>query len=175
MKGWVLGFMNILIVEDEAIIYEDLRKIISNAGCNVIGNSISGEEAIKKVKKDKPELVLMDIMLKGNMNGIEAAEYIKKNFDIPIIFITAYADHVNSVGQIKPYAYIVKPFNEKVIIETIKLLFYKENILKGLYRKIQELQKIDVNSNDNRQIIDDIGSLSKKIKKYENELMLYLK
>lgn len=113
----------ILVVEDEKLVAKDIAKLLKKLGYFVIGTINSGEEAIKKVAELLPDLVMMDIMLKGEMDGIEAAENIKSHFDIPIIFLTAYADE-NTLQRAKitePFGYILKPFDERELHTTIEI------------------------------------------------------
>jgi len=117
----------ILIVEDENIVAKDIQSTLTNLGYNVQNIISSGEKAIKEIEESRPDLVLMDIMLKGKMTGIEAANYIRENFDIPVIFLTAYTDDstVNKAKIAEPYGYIIKPFKEKELQTTIEMAIYK--------------------------------------------------
>jgi len=117
----------ILIVEDENIVAKDIQNTLISLGYAVQAIVSSGEKAIKEVEQARPELVLMDIMLKGKMSGIEAANYIREHFDIPVVFLTAYTDD-GTVGKAKisePYGYIIKPFKEKELQTTIEMAIYK--------------------------------------------------
>ncbi len=119
--------IKILIVEDESIVAKDIQNSLKKLGYSVMGSVSSGEKAIEEIEVDKPDLILMDIMLKGKMTGIEAANIIKERFGIPVIFLTAYADD-NTIGKakiIEPYGYIIKPFKEKELQTTIELAIYK--------------------------------------------------
>jgi CheY-like chemotaxis protein len=107
----------ILIVEDENIIALDIRSMLEDLGYMVSGIVSSGEESIKKASKMKPDLVLMDIKLKGNIDGVSAGEEIYKQFRIPIVYLTAYSDKatINRIYNGKngnPSAVINKPFDE---------------------------------------------------------------
>ncbi len=82
----------ILIVEDDQIVAEDLKIRLENLGFDVSGCIASGEKAIQNLKENRTDLVLMDIMLQGEMDGVEAAETIRKEFDLPVVFLTAYSD-----------------------------------------------------------------------------------
>ena len=82
----------ILIVEDDGVVARDIQNRLKNLGFGAPTMVPSGEEAIEKVKEHKPDLVLMDIMLKGEMNGIEAAGQIRSQFNVPVVYLTAYAD-----------------------------------------------------------------------------------
>lgn len=102
----------ILIVEDEYIIVRDLLNCLKNLGYSVAATAVSGREAIHKARKVQPDLVLMDIVLKGDMNGIEAAEKIRSRFNIPILYLTAYLDgkRLEKALAAQPYKHISKPF-----------------------------------------------------------------
>jgi len=96
-------------------------------GYNVVGTFPSGEQAVEEAKTLLPDLVMMDIMLKGQMSGIEAADAIRKEQDIPIIFLTAYTDRntVDKAKETEPYGYIIKPFKEIDIQTAIEIALYK--------------------------------------------------
>jgi PAS domain S-box-containing protein len=135
---------NILIVEDERIIAEDIRRTLHNFGYNVLGIYSSGEIAIQKVVESEPDLILMDIMLEGNMTGIEAAAKIKETYHIPIIYLTAYANEntLQSAKITEPFGYIIKPFEERELHATIEMAFYKYEIDKDLQRKTQQQEQL---------------------------------
>ena len=105
--------MNILVVEDESIVAKDIQVCLRKLGYDVVGNVSSGEEAVLKAEEFDLDLVMMDIMLKGEMSGIEAADIIRKKKSIPVIFLTAYTDRntVDKAKETEPYGYIIKPFN----------------------------------------------------------------
>ena len=116
----------VLIVEDDAIIAMDIESQLKQLGYGVTAKVAYGEKVIEKVKENAPDLVLMDIILKGEMDGIEAAEEIHTQFDIPVIFLTAYADK-NRLKRAKlanPYGYILKPFQDKDLEVTIEMALY---------------------------------------------------
>jgi len=112
----------IMIVEDEIIVSEDIRMILSGNGYEIVAVVAYAEEAIIMAGRQKPDLVLMDIKLAGKMNGIEAASKIKKQMNIPIIFMTANADEetYKKVHSIDPSAYLLKPFNNNELFDSIK-------------------------------------------------------
>jgi PAS domain S-box-containing protein len=116
----------ILIVEDDAIIAMDIECQLRKLGYGVTGIVGYGEQAIEKVKENKPDLVLMDIILKGEMDGIEAAAAIHTQFDIPIIFLTAYADkkRLERAKLTYPFGFILKPFQNKDLEVTIEMALY---------------------------------------------------
>ena len=109
-----LAATNILIVEDEGLIALDLETHLLNLGYQIAGIAETGRLAIQKaLASPLPDLILMDIRLKGDMDGIEAASKIIAQIDIPIIFLTAFADNstLNRAKLISPFAYIRKPFD----------------------------------------------------------------
>lgn len=122
----------ILIVEDESIVAEDLKRGLQNMGYEVPAVVSSGEEAVKKAEKLKPDLVLMDIVLKGKMNGIDAAKKIRPRFDIPVIYLTAYADDktLERAKVTEPFGYIIKPFDDRELQSTIEMALYKSKMEK---------------------------------------------
>ena len=104
--------IQILVVEDESIVARDIQKTLQNLGYDVPCVVSSGEAAIQKAEENRPDLVLMDIVLKGKMDGIEAAEQICSRFNIPIVYLTAYTDDkmLARAKITEPFGYIVKPF-----------------------------------------------------------------
>lgn len=118
---------NILVVEDESIVSKDIQQSLKKLGYNIVGAASTGEKAIELANETKPDLVLMDIMLKGDMSGIETAEKIKETLSIPVIYLTAYADE-NTLAKAKvtePYGYIIKPFKEIDLHTSIEMALYK--------------------------------------------------
>jgi two-component system response regulator LytT len=118
---------NILITEDEAIVRKDIERCLTGLGYNVVATADNGESAIALAKEHKPDLCLMDIMIKGDMNGISAAEQIKKHMDVPVIFLTAYADEstLASAKSAEPHGYILKPFKEADIQAAVEMALHK--------------------------------------------------
>ena len=114
--------VRILIVEDEGIIGLDLQRILQNAGYYVYEVVASGEKAIQKADSDRPDLVMMDIFLEGELNGIEAAGQIRTRFNIPVIFITASTDKKLQDKALitEPFGYITKPFMEENVLKVIE-------------------------------------------------------
>jgi CheY-like chemotaxis protein len=115
----------VLIAEDTSITAADLTQIIEKLGLSVLSVVKTGEEVIECVKKQKPDLILMDIMLQGYYTGIETAEIIHRKYKIPHIFITALNDDETflQANMTRPSAYILKPFNEAEIQKAIKHTF----------------------------------------------------
>jgi len=118
---------NILVIEDEAIVSKDIQQSLKKLGYNIVGSAATGEKAVILAEETIPDLVLMDIMLKGEMSGIDAAEKIKEKLNIPVIYLTAYADE-NTLAKAKvtePYGYIIKPFKEIDLHTSIEMALYK--------------------------------------------------
>ncbi|MEG4633710.1 EAL domain-containing protein [Microcoleus sp. AR_TQ3_B6] len=117
----------ILIVEDESIIAEDISDSLISLGYRISGMVYSGEEAIEAAAKCRPDLVLMDVNLQGEIDGITAAAEIRSRFQIPVVYLTAYADEntLRRVNATKPFGYIVKPFEEKNLHTTIQLALHR--------------------------------------------------
>jgi two-component system, response regulator PdtaR len=118
----------ILVVDDEAIITMQLEERLSAMGYTVAGMASSGEDAIEKARRLTPDLVLMDIVMPGKLNGIEAAKTITGELDIPVVFVTSYADDaiIEKAKQVRPYGYIVKPFNELEIKAAIEVALFRK-------------------------------------------------
>ena len=119
--------INILVVEDEGIVSKDIQNSLKKLGYGVVGACNNAAEAILSARENRPDLVLMDIMLKGEKNGIEAAEAIRTEMNIPVIFLTAYADE-STLAKAKvtePYGYILKPFKEIDLHSSIEMAIYK--------------------------------------------------
>jgi DNA-binding LytR/AlgR family response regulator len=119
--------INVFVVEDESIVSKDIQNSLNKIGYNVVGSASSGEKALESIRIEQPDIILMDIMLKGSMNGIDVAEIVKKELEIPIIFLTAYADEATlSRAKIsEPYGYILKPFKEIDLQTSIEMAIYK--------------------------------------------------
>ncbi len=124
----------VLIVEDEAIISNDIQQSLIGLGYEVAGAVSSGEAAVRDAAALKPDLVLMDIMLSGKMDGIEAAEIIYSKYSIPVIYVTAYADDriIERARVTGPFGYIIKPFEDRELHFTIQMGLYKHEMLERL-------------------------------------------
>lgn len=113
---------NILIVEDEMIIAMEIAAIIKKMGHLVVGTAMKGEDAISLAEQKKPDIILMDIFLKGMMDGITAAEIIFHTYNIPVIYLTANSD-VNTLERAmktKPFGYLTKPVNAEELHTAIE-------------------------------------------------------
>lgn len=120
----------ILIVEDEAIVAEDLEMAITDIGYEVVGRASRADDAVNMALELKPDLILMDIVLRGEKNGIEASREIKEKTTIPVLFLTAYSnlELIDAAKSTEPYAYIVKPFRERQLLASIEMALYKSKM-----------------------------------------------
>lgn len=123
-----------MIVEDELIVSKNLEQRLIEAGFNVIAAANSGEEALELCKSITPDLILMDIKLSGSLDGIETAHKIKQNKDIPVIYLTAFADDeiLDKAKLTDPFGYLLKPFDVRDLKKTIEIALYKHNLEKKL-------------------------------------------
>lgn len=119
----------ILIVEDEIIIAMDIQYTLENLGYRVSGVVASGEESIEKASQMRPDLVLMDIKLSGNIDGITAAEEIYDQFQIPVVYLTAYGDEkiLEKAKRMKIFGYINKPFEERTLQSAIEQILTQQD------------------------------------------------
>ena len=130
--GEEIDRIKILVVEDQTIVALNIKNKLKNLGYDVPCTAVSGEEAIKEAEFTKADLVLMDIMLKGNMDGIEAAQIIKSRFGIPVIYLTARTDceTLERAKATEPEGYISKPFKEEDLYEIIETALLKSRSMK---------------------------------------------
>lgn len=114
--------VQILVVEDEAIIAMDILGMLKKMGCVDSEVAFSGEESVQKVAARRPHLVLMDIRLKGSMDGIQAAKQIFYQYDVPVIYLTAFGDDatIKRANGTARFGYLTKPFEENELQSTIK-------------------------------------------------------
>ena len=115
----------ILIVEDEMIIAADISMNLTKFGYQVLGIKTKGEDAVSSIENNRPDLILMDIMLAGEMDGIETAQQILTTSKVPVIFLTSNSDDATfqRAIQAKPYAFISKPFQGEALSRTLKIAF----------------------------------------------------
>jgi PAS domain S-box-containing protein len=132
----------ILIVEDEAIIAMEIENQLQGLGYEVTSIVDTGEKAIKKTEVDKPDLMLMDIRIKGEMDGIDTAEVIRSRFGIPVIFSTAYLDEerIERAKITMPFGYVLKPIQERDLKVTIEMALYVAKVDKERKRVTQKME-----------------------------------
>ncbi len=135
--------IRILIVEDEYIIANDIQTSLENMGYEVCGMAASGKKALTFTKELSPDLILMDIMLKGDMDGIETAAMIRETYDISVIFLSAYSDDgiLDRAKQTLPFGYLIKPFRDRELKAAIEMAIYKQGMEKKQTALIAELKE----------------------------------
>ncbi len=118
--------IQVLIVEDEPLIAEDIREYLSNVDYTVLDIAYNKSQALNVLERQTPDMILLDINLGGNLDGIEIAHLINQKYQLPFIFLTSYA-HKSILDQVKvtrPLGYIVKPFTEKDLFSSIEIALY---------------------------------------------------
>ena len=120
----------ILVVEDEILVREDIEDCLAGLGHEVVSVASTGADALRKIPTARPDLVLMDIRLKGDMDGVEAARQIRTNFRLPVIFLTSHADDstLQRAKAADPLGYIVKPFAETTVNAVIQTAMHKHEL-----------------------------------------------
>lgn len=137
----------ILVVDDEAAITTHLEAKLTHFGYEVVGRASSGEEAIAKARLLRPDLILMDIVMPGEIDGIEAARQIKKELNIPVVFLTAYGDDtfIQRAQEAEPSGYIIKPFQDAELKAVIKIALYNKKISDALQESFHSWQSLAKN------------------------------
>ncbi len=133
----------IMVVEDEWVVADQLCRSLNDLGYTVCSTASTGEEAIGKVKADSPDLILMDIVLKGKMDGIEAADRINSQFNIPMIYLTAYTnqEYIERAKQTKPFSYLVKPFHQNELYANIEMALHRHLVDKEIKDYLNRLKR----------------------------------
>lgn len=147
----------VLVVDDEAIITMQLEERLSAMGYTVAGMAASGDEAVDKARRLRPDIVLMDIVMPGRMNGIEAAKIITDELEIPVVFVTSYADDaiIEKAKHVRPYGYIVKPFNELEIKAAIEVALFRKGSEQQLVKKGKKSDQEKIVTADAGQLAPD--------------------
>jgi len=162
----------ILVVEDESIVAKDIQNTLVKLGYEVPATASSAASAYEKLEMIKPDLVFLDIKLKGEEDGIHIAEHIKEKYNIPVIFLTSYVDQatLDRAKVTEPYGYIVKPFNESDLKTTVEMALFKfgrdREVRDREQRLVNALAKVD----ESIIIIDVDGRISYLNEKAENLL-----
>ena len=176
---------NILIVEDELLVAADIEESLLSLGYNVQNTIDTAKDAIAEVEKSLPDLILMDINLKGEASGIDAAVEISKKNNVPIIFLTANSD-ISTIDAAKvalPYGYIIKPFTDKELETSIEISLFKfKNDMKLKMESEMFNNFLDIRDHDKEQlIIQSVNGLEKinfdqvyYIEEVEDKSIIYL-
>ncbi|MDD5095407.1 MAG: PAS domain S-box protein [Dehalococcoidia bacterium] len=153
--------LRILVVEDEAIVAKDIQNRLKHMGYDVPSVAHTGEDAIRYAGETLPDLILMDIRLKGQMDGIEAAERIHDRWDIPVIYLTAYSDEktLERAKATTPGAYLSKPFEDRDLRIAIEITQYRCQMEKRLKASEEKFRTIFKNANDGILYLDERGTI----------------
>ena len=138
-----MNSQNIMVVEDEWVVSDQICRDLKDLGYTVCSTASTGDEAIRKAEAERPDLILMDIILKGKMDGIEAADRITSQFDIPVIYLTAYTnnEYIERAKQTRPFGYLVKPFMKKELHTNIEMALHKHVVDKSIKDYLNRLTK----------------------------------
>ena len=133
----------IIIADDEVIIATQIEECLTSNNYKVVGIATSGEEAVEMAMDLKPDLMLMDIVMPGRLDGISAASRINKALSIPVIFLTAYADEemIERAKPIGPYAYVLKPLQERQLLAAIEIALHKNIMQQKLKEAHDQLER----------------------------------
>ena len=133
----------ILIVDDEVIVTSQLEALLTSVGYSVVGVAFSSEEAVSMARETKPDLILMDIVMEETSSGINAAQKIKEDLNIPVIFISGYAEKelVSKAKQAEPLGYILKPFQANQVTTSIEVALHKFQIDKEFKKAHDRLEE----------------------------------
>ncbi len=154
--------ISILLVEDERIVAKDIERSVSGLGYEVAAIVQTGAAAFEKAREIRPDLILMDIKLKGKIDGIEAAAMIKDYCDVPIVYLTAFADDttLERAKITEPFGYILKPFNDRELHTTIEMAVYRHRTEKLLRQSEKKYHTLFENSKDSIFITDKAGAVT---------------
>jgi CheY-like chemotaxis protein len=156
----------IFVVEDSKFMAEIIQKSLKNLGYGIAGIESSAEEAIKKIEYQKPDLILMDIILEGKMDGIEAANQIRSRSNIPIVYLTARGDEkiLDRAKISGPYGYLIKPFKVEELNATIEMALYKNKMDKEQMNLLAKWQQSVVKKEIIMQELkDEINDLKERM------------
>ncbi|MBC8421113.1 MAG: response regulator [Desulfobacterales bacterium] len=133
----------ILVVDDDAALAAQLEERLAIMGDEVVGRASSGEAAIEMAERLRPDLVIMDIVMPGEIDGIKAAKIMKQDLDIPAVFLTGYAEDefIEKAKSVEPYGYIVKPVAHRELKAVIDIALYKKDMERRLQEAHKELEK----------------------------------
>jgi len=170
----------LIIVEDERIEAEAVKICLISRGFDVVASVASGEEAVEQAEKLLPDLILMDIMLKGELDGVKAAEQITSNYKIPIVYLTAYTDDstLKRVKQTAPHGFIIKPFEESELIGVVETALHRHQLEKQLAESEEKFRQFFVNEPElcymisSQSKILDVNSAALKVLGYQKKELI---
>jgi PAS domain S-box-containing protein len=153
--------IRVLVVEDEGIVAKDIQNTLRRLGYSVPAMAASAEAAIEKATEIRPDLVLMDIRLRGEMDGVTAAGTIRAHLDVPVVFLTAHADARTFKRALatEPFGYILKPFEERELVTNIEMALYKHRMERRLRESEQRFRALIENASDIIVVLRADGSI----------------
>ncbi len=154
--------INILIVEDESLVARDIENMVLHLGYGVCGIASTSEQAIKLAARHRPDMVLMDIIIRGKIDGVSAAEKIWKAFRIPIVFVTAYSDEMTlrRAKITEAFGYVLKPFEERELKIAIEMAFFKSRLERRLREREEWLSALVTSIGEGVIATDEGGGIS---------------
>jgi len=152
---------DVLIVEDEAVIAMDLERRLRKLGYRVATTVPSGEEALTWAAQKRPDLVLMDIVLCGELDGVHTAEELRRRYGLPVIFLTAYSDDktLSRASGVRPYGYLLKPFDDRELYTAIEMALYRANSERQLHESEERFRLIAENAPDFILLLEPDGEI----------------
>jgi len=163
-----MSTIKILIVEDEAVTRGHLEDIVTGAGYELVGSTAKGEEALSLASKTEPDVVLMDIYLKGALDGITAASMLRSAQKGAVVFLTAFADDrtVTRARAVEPYGYVCKPISERELLANVQIAYQKRKheILRESYRELLDLYREIERQNERQKLNAERDRISNSVK-----------
>jgi CheY-like chemotaxis protein len=161
----------LLIVEDEILVATDIHAMVENQGYSVIAVVDNGKEAVRVATEQKPDLVLMDINLKGDMDGIEAAGRIRSQSEIPIVFLTAHAEEglLERAKLVFPFGYLLKPVQERELKATLKIALHAVKM--SVIRTKGGKKLIETNEQLEKKVEEKTADLNREIGERKSEII----
>ena len=152
----------IMVVDDEVVIALRLQQRLTTMGFDITGVAHSGEEAVEKARRLRPDLILMDIMIPGKLDGIAAAKIVKDELGIPVVFLTAFSEDniIDRAKQAEPYGYILKPFQDREIKAAVEIALYKNKMEKALRESDKKFKDFLNNLGDAAYEADAFGNIT---------------
>ncbi|MCJ7542912.1 MAG: PAS domain S-box protein, partial [Desulfobacterales bacterium] len=152
----------IMVVEDEVVIALRLQQRLTSMGFDITGVAYSGEDAVEQARRLRPDLILMDIMIPGKLDGIAAAKIVKAELGIPVVFLTAYSEDriIKRAKQAEPYGYILKPFQDRELKAAVEIALYKNKMEKALRESEKKFKDFLDNLGDAAYEADAFGNIT---------------
>jgi len=167
----------VLVVEDEAIVAMETAKSLQNLGYEVISTVNSGDVAIKKAEDENPDIILMDIRIQGDKDGIETAEIIRNKYGIPVIYTTAYSDdeRIERAKQTIPFGYIIKPTQERDLKVTLEMALYVSRVESERIKTNLKLKESEKQLKERLKELSCMYQIASLIERFGNDIEKILK